>query len=442
VSLLTSPTRRAANRGRNRSDALRLLADGGCPICRRAIESQRQWIRAWINETNVDPDVIAAVRAARGFCASHLRVLLARTDAGFMLPNTLSDMVDVRLQDLAAGGGPAAGHSCPICQSGQRAVADTVLIIATVSDEGEVQKALAEQAAICLPHTVALLRATPRPAILRSFAERFAGVSGSAALTPITGDDPHADARARLIPALFDDDDAAPEVARLPAVEQAIAAVGDDSCGCCRVRGVAPIRYLRWLIEARQDLDRKLDPIETALCAAHLHDLSTVDPLTASWIADLEHPVITTRITRLAAALPTPTARHRAGAEALRGYDGTIRPCPACRAADTATESRLALLTAALPDAAFRSALAAGHGLCATHAPALTARSGDRLPSEVLRGRLQLLGWELAEIRRKREWWTRHERQGREMGAWRHAPTLLTGDTYLGLGPDAFRRTS
>jgi hypothetical protein len=74
------------------------------------------------------------------------------------------------------------------------------------------------------------------------------------------------------------------------------------------------------------------------------------------------------------------------------------------------------------------------------HGPALAGRTGDALPREVLRARLQLLGWELAETRRKGEWWTRHERQGREMGAWRRAPTLLAGDTYLGLGPDAFRR--
>lgn len=389
---------------------------------------------------NVDPDVIAEVRAARGFCANHLRHLLGRTDAGFMLPNSFTDVTDARLQDLAAGGGPAPGHSCPACRSEQRAVADTVLVLATVSDDQQVQSALAEQAAICLRHTVMLLRTRPHPAILHSFTERFRTVSGTAALTPMTGDDPHADGRARLLPALLEVDDAEAEAAGGPALQQAIAAVGDNSCGCCRARGAASVRYLRWLTEARQDLDRSLDPVETALCPAHLHDLSTTDPLTASWLADLEHPTISTRLDRLSTALDAGRGRGRSTSAALHQYDGTIRPCPACRAADVALESRLGLLAAALPDTAFRKALAAGHGLCALHGPALAARAGDQLPNEVLRGRLQLLRWELTEIRRKREWWTRHERQGREMGAWRYAPTLLTGDTYLGLGPDAYGR--
>jgi hypothetical protein len=190
---------------------------------------------------------------------------------------------------------------------------------------------------------------------------------------------------------------------------------------------------LRWLTDARQDLDRTPDPVQTALCPTHLHDLSTLDPLTASWIADLQHPVVATRLERLAAGMSS--GRRQIG-QALSRYAGSIRPCPACRAANVADERWQALFAAALPDAAFRRAAADAHGWCVSHAPALGPAG---LPVEVLRARLEVLGWELAESRRKREWWTRHERLGVEMGAWRRAPTLLAGDTYLGLEPDAYR---
>jgi hypothetical protein len=87
------------------------------------------------------------------------------------------------------------------------------------------------------------------------------------------------------------------------------------------------------------------------------------------------------------------------------------------------------LLTAALSDAAVRRALENGHGLCAAHASA----TGNPVAIDVARSRLQILVWELTEARRKREWWTRHEHQGREMSSWRRACTWLRGDTYLGL---------
>jgi hypothetical protein len=383
-------------------------------------------VSSYIHEGNVDGEVIAAVRASRGFCAAHTRVLLARTDAPFMLPASLIETINARLPDLAAG--PAPGTGCPTCLSGRRAATDALDMVVSVIDDAAVVAAL-EAAGLCLAHTVQIAQS----AAVRAFSDRFAGLAGTAALGPMTGDDPDADARARLLPALYDIDDTGEKAVREPALRQAMDAVEIDSCPGCRARGVAAVRYLRWLGEARQDLDRKLDPVQTALCPSHLHDLSTVDPLTASWIADLEHPVIATRIDRLATALGS---GRRGPEDALRRYRATVRPCPACRSADTATERLLALLAAALPDAGLRRALESGHGLCVEHAPALTAASGDPLPLTVLRARLQVLGWELAESRRKREWWTRHERQGSEMSAWRRAPTHLVGAAYLGLSPE------
>lgn len=426
MSLLTPPSRRAANRARTRSDVLRLLAEGGCPACRRAVDSQRRWVSSYIHEGSVDADVIAALRAARGFCAAHTRVLLARTDAPFVLPASLIETINARLPDLAAG--PPPGTGCPPCLSGQRAAADALEMIAAVSDDAAVVAAL-EAGQLCLAHTVDLARS----AAVRAFSDRFAAVGGTAALGPMTGEDPDADARARLLPALYEADDADEKVARESALRQAGEALGAESCPGCLASGVGAVRFLRWLGEARQDLDRKLDPVQTALCAAHLHDLSTVDPLTASWIADLEHPVVATRIDRLATALGS---GRRGTGDALRRYRATVRPCPACRAAQTATNRILTLLAAALPDAGLRRALESGHGLCVEHAPALAAKSGDLLPLTVLRARLQVLGWELAESQRKREWWTRHERQGSEMSAWRRAPTHLVGGAYLGLSAE------
>jgi hypothetical protein len=454
---LVNRARRAANHRRSVTDALRLLADGGCPACLRRARSERQWITTFIRETNADAEVQAQVKAARGFCARHLRAFAGRSDAPFVLPATYADVTAQRLADLSADRVVAPGHACPVCADVRRAEADVIEELSAVSGEGSVVAAVAEQARLCLPHTIALVEAPPatsRRAVLDAFITHRAEHSSLSSLPDLVGDDPDLDARADLLPALLHADDERAEGARTPAAAKAIAALDLPSCPGCRARGVAPIRYLRWLGKARQDLDHPLEPIEAALCGRHLGELSVIDPLTAGAMIDLTAPSTQRRLDALTTALAQPTrpgarvadaltratrwplpggTRRRVNG-ALAQYRGTIRACPACRAATVGTDREPELHAAGLGDARVRRHLEDGHGFCVEHAPALARRAGNPLPVEVLRGRLHLLGWELAESRRKREWWVRHEPQGQEMGAWRFAPTLLAGDTYAGLG--------
>lgn len=447
------------NTSRNRRDVIRRFAAGGCPPCQNAVLSARQWVRAFANETNADDEVLAKIRAARGFCPAHLRFLLARGDAPFLLPATLWDLASARLADLSAGHTQASGDGCLLCRAQHRAARDTVAAIATVGDDPTVLAALRDHGQLCLRHTIGTVAATsPKaaPAVLASFTERYAQTSGVASLDPMTGEDADAGARHKQLAALVDAVEQIDAELSSPAVRRAIALIDQPSCPSCRARGAGAVRYLRWLCTARGDPEHGLDPLETALCSRHLFDLSGLDPLTAGWIADFEHPIVANRLDKLAAALtatsdmsisvrlvdmttsplgPRSRSRRRVHGK-LAAYRRTIRQCPACRAATVAEARTTDLIAAALPDRQVRHHLADSHGLCVEHAPVVAARTDDSLPTTVLRARLQTLAWELAESRRKREWWVRHEPQGREMSSWRRAPTLLAGDTYAGLGPD------
>lgn len=422
----TSRAQRSANRSRSLQDAVRLLSEGGCPVCRRRADSDRLWVRSFVLEGNVEPDVLNAVGEARGFCPEHFRRLLERTDAAFILPNVLTCIALAQADDLGErrrGEHPA----CPACRSRTADENDTLQALGRGAASAEVCDAL-QDAALCLPHTRALLSVAPEQVVVESFTARFAQLSGIASLQAITGADGDADARAGYLEALCRFDESEMERMRGPVRRRLIELLGLDSCPCCRVAGTAPVRYLRWLVATRQDFDRDPEPVETALCARHLHDLSSLDPLTAGWLADLEHPTIDARLSTLDTALADGGSRRGAG-EHLARYDRSIRECPACRAGRVAADRMVELVTAALPDANVRRAMEDGHGLCAGHALA----TGDPFAAQVTRARLQLLTWELTESRRKREWWTRHEHQGSEMASWRRAPTWLRGDTYLGL---------
>ncbi|MGH2511762.1 MAG: hypothetical protein ACRDGQ_03645, partial [Candidatus Limnocylindrales bacterium] len=263
-----SRTQRSANQSRNRQDAVRLLAEGGCPMCRRRADSDRLWVRSFVLEGNVEPEVLTQVADARGFCGEHGRKLLERTDSAFILPNVLTYVSLAWQGDLSERKQPGSRPSCPPCRSRAIDEADTLQALGRNVTSNDVRGAL-DRAAICLPHTRALLGVAPDRMVIESFTKRFAGLSGIASLEAITGADGDADARADYLDALcrFDDEDI--ERVRHPVRERLIELLGMNSCPSCRVAGVAPVRYLRWLISARQDLDRDLEPVETALCGRH-----------------------------------------------------------------------------------------------------------------------------------------------------------------------------
>jgi len=112
-------------------------------------------------------------------------------------------------------------------------------------------------------------------------------------------------------------------------------------------------------------------------------------------------------------------------------------PCTACQAAQRGERRALERLRAALEDRETAGRYQLTHGLCVHHVlamPAVTADGRLALLRQVLRARLGVLAWELAELDEKRAWSLRYDSVRTEAGAWLRALALLDGRIFGG-GP-------
>lgn len=406
-----------------RADLLRQLGGDGCALCRARSEAERQWTDSFIRETNADPAVRAAIRAARGFCAAHHRLIAASTEASFVLTIAYEEVAAERIADLADRRRGPTGP-CPPCAADGAEAGRLAALTPQVADPA-VRSALVDGDGLCATHWGALRDAVPvsdLPAVLDLAAAALTGP------VQVAADDPDAARRAPLLRRLLDEK-ADPG---LPAPARVLAELDAACCPLCRATAAGAAGYLRWLA-ALPDADRaRLEPGEHSLCDPHLHDAATVDAGAAGWITGRRLAALRAGYARATAELGGEATR-RAADEALRPLRNR-RPCPACQAAAVAADRTAALLAAGLHDRRVADQLAHGHGLCVDHAPRI---AGTTLPVEVLRARLELLRWELVEAHRRRGWRARHEPAGAEGSAWLRAPTLLAGDAYLGQPADA-----
>jgi len=271
-----------------------------------------------------------------------------------------------------------------------------------------------------------------------------------------------------------------------------------DACPACLAGARAERRYLDWLVTSDKGQTATSAWEATQLCPRHLCDVTVAAPGAGSafatrsarrWQGELQRflaaleaeisprmslrgwlgtlPAVWRASWRQhggwhaaawlrAAAKETLARRPRRDRGRGRGRDRDrrdafgLRPqpyaCAACQAYQRGERRALALLLAALGDREVAARYEVAHGLCVRHALAQPGPEADgraalprRVVREVVRARLDVLAWELAELDEKRAWSLRYDPARTEADAWLRALALLDGRIFGG-GP-AVRRS-
>jgi hypothetical protein len=414
----------ATDAQRTLRDALELLRDGLCAVCRQRDDSAHRWLAYFVNESHTDEGVRLRVRSAVGFCPAHTRHLLADTSAPWLLPQVCDDALcgGVRL----LGGRPARQTPCPACANAHDAEERALDDLLRALGRTPVRDAV-EGGAVCLPHLAELAaraNTVDGTRLTAAARERLTGQDPDVAW--LTGLDPDAERRARLLERL----DPLLE-SEAPQLRDSITArwTADAALACCPLclaEHRAARRLSSWLAATTGTAAPAHE--ETGLCARHLRDLTASDgPNTPAVLADYRDRW-TIRLTRFGEWSQGNRASRRDAVAFLLA-------APRCRACDeerTAGRRQLELLTAELRDAVAARAYEQAHGVCLHHVLTWPG-SPPPLVRTVLDARLALLRWELDEALRKQDWHTRHEAKGAEMAVGSRAPTLLDGRVHGGL---------
>jgi hypothetical protein len=425
---------RAAAAERAGRDALHLLAQGLCAICRERDDAAGRWLAYFVTESRVDAGVRARVRAAAGFCAAHTRHLLADTAAIWLLPQVHADAL-AGGRDLLATRGDATPGPCPACEAGDAAAQRAVSGVLRALGEPGVRDAL-HDGAVCLPHTAVVAAEAPGQdgvELAAATLERLGDGDGdgdgdavASALAWLAGMDADARGRTRrqerLDPLLAAEDSAQ----RVAVAERWEADVALACCPLCLAEHRAARRLLRWAASSTGTGHPTSD--ETRLCPRHLHDLAGLDGPNIPAMLDDNAEAWRGELARFQRRAATGRAAHRAAQASLRAEPR----CRACEEERTARARQTALLVAALDDPVRARAYEHAHGVCLRHALGWDGPL-PHLVGRVLHARLAWLGWEVTEALRKQDWHTRHETKGAEMTIGRRAPALLDGRVHLGL---------
>ncbi|MET8405371.1 hypothetical protein [Streptomyces sp900116325] len=420
----SQPAKAAEREDRALSDALHLLRDGLCAVCRERDESATRWLSYFIVESHTEEGTRGRVQAAAGLCPAHTRQLLADDSSSWLLP---------QLHDLALAGGTrllgelgARPARCPCCTAGDDAAERALDTLLRAFGQPPVRDAV-QDGAVCLPHTPVLATRVPYAYGLQ-LADTASALleAGQRDIVWLAGMDKDARARAvifdRIDPVLLDEE----QQQRRSVTSRWKADVEADCCPLCLAEHRAARRLLMWAATAT---DRGLPAREeSALCARHLHDLTAIGgPNVEAVLAD-NRDQWNARLIRFRRLL----GEGKKGRANAGPYLLSVPRCRACDEERTAVRRQAALLTAQLHDPVHAREYGHTHGICLRHA--LDLRGGLPPPAqEVLTARLALLRWEVDEALRKQDWHTRHEVKGAEMSVGQRAPTLLDGRVYAGL---------
>lgn len=419
--------RRARERAHDKKavdDAVHLLGDGLCPVCRERDDFAARWLSYFVIETHTEAGTRARVEASAGFCPTHSRRLLADISSSWLMP---------QVHDLALTGGtrllgePGARRArCPCCVAGDDAAQRALKTLLYALGHPVVRDGV-QTGEVCLPHTAVLATCTSP-----EYALRLAGAAcalleaGQCDTGWLAGEDKEAETRAALLarvdPLLVEEE----RQREGPVTGRWEADVEADCCPLCLAEHRAVRRLLIWTA-ATTDRGRPAGE-ESVLCARHLHDLTSIGGPNVAAVVTENCDRWSSRLSRFRRLLGEGAKRRAdAGPYLLSGPH-----CRACQEEHTAVDREAALLTAMLRDPVHVHTFTQSHGICLRHAVDWQgARPG--LVDEVLTGRLALLRWEIDEALRKQDWHTRHETRGAENSVGRRAPTLLDGRVYGGL---------
>ncbi|MYQ75820.1 MULTISPECIES: hypothetical protein [unclassified Streptomyces] len=426
---------RAAERENHaRGEALRLVRDGLCAVCRERDVAATRWLSYFVMESHAQQGTRARVHAAAGLCPAHTRCLLADESAPWLMPQFL---------DLAVGGGtrllgePGTGPArCPCCVAGDDAAERALETLLRAFDHAPVRGAVRD-GAVCLPHTAALAARVPAPYALELASAASAALAQEPCETAwLAGGDEDADARAelhlRMDPLLLDE-----EQGRSRSVtDRWNADVGRGCCPLCLAEHRATWRLLRWAAAATGPGRPARE--ECALCAPHLYDLAAIGGPNVDAVLAENRSQWDARLSRFGRALSeSRKAQTQLGAHLL-----SAPRCRACDAGDEAAQRQASLLVAQLHDPVQAERYGHEHGICLRHALNWQGRP-PAVVREVSTARLALLRWEIDETLREQDWHTRHEIKGSAARVSARAPTLLDGRIYAGLpAPDESRHPS
>ena len=105
----------ADSRAKDAAQLLRLLGDGGCPVCRYRNTGVDYWFRAYIAETHTEPQVRLRVTASLGLCPAHTRYLILHESGPWLLKSMYADVVRAG-QERLSGQDRSAIAGCPVCE--------------------------------------------------------------------------------------------------------------------------------------------------------------------------------------------------------------------------------------------------------------------------------------------------------------------------------------
>lgn len=405
-------------------DALHLLDEGLCAVCRERDDSARRWLTFFVAESHTDEGVRARVAAAVGFCPAHTRHLLADVSAPWLMPQVCDVALGGGVRLLSAPPGRPAG--CPACRAGRDAQERALSTVLRVLDQAQVREAI-DGGAVCLPHLATLAA--------RADADEALRIAGTASAL-LDHRPPEVAWLAAMDPDATRRTDQLSRVDRLLPVErtrQQYAVTdrwdADLEVGCCPLclaEQRAARRLLRWIATSTGHGEPARE--EATLCPRHLHDIAAIGGPNLPAVMAVNAGTWLSRLARFRKLM----TEGRDGRRSARADLTRPSRCRACDEEATAGRRQLALLKVQLRDPVRARAYEYTHGVCLRHALA----HGDALPAparSLLDARLALLRWEVDEALRKQDWHTRHEVKGAEMTVGRRAPTLLDGRTYAGL---------
>lgn len=183
----------SASRHKGYAELRVALAAEGCSVCRLTEHGLRRYFDLLTYERVTDVELRGAIRAARGFCASHGQMLHeARSALGSAI--VYRDVLNSAAQILEAGAGKNASlgsrlrqalgsealgapqaellepqQECPACRYGAELAGNAIDMLTQSLGEDELLPVFRTSAGLCLPHVRQTLRRTGDPARLERF---------------------------------------------------------------------------------------------------------------------------------------------------------------------------------------------------------------------------------------------------------------------------------